>query len=521
MDPICEEVSHLQSRLGNMESSIIQIVSYEIKSSLPAMITNALKEQLPGILSAVSEQFAETQAQLNKKKELSKVIKSEVAKEVQVVELEGVYEDLQSQTKHISKYSSSFQDMQTHLRDVKDLLETAVIIVKTDEGEKKQKDTNTILAPTQGEQKTAENITPPKPSPEIQGELAYKESIVPVSETKVNEESAMVLYNPGKDLVDLTTTEKNSKDDDDLDKQPLSKRFKIMHLIPSNPQPSVKQFTDQLFGTTSSKYSPTPLREPTPPRDLSKGKAAAIIEEPGNKLGPLSQEEFDRQIKELKRISGLKAEKEKLEQQLRKLLNPATLKAQAQKWTEHEAKKAKMMEEYNHQISFRADIKAAGFQNLIPPPGIMPIQGLVINEPESGIFFMNGNTDIDMERVSGRLGGLATGCDGCVGKQGDWWFVRAGGLAGEEWRKGSGTGGQGSNGWGLASDHVLMDRGGGGWVSVGGGEREDELAWIGGGLDSCEGAMRLGVAALGGNGVGEGRGMTCGRAKMAGIGRRG
>ncbi|GJZ72434.1 hypothetical protein Tco_0636285 [Tanacetum coccineum] len=124
----------------------------------------------------------------------------------------------------------------------------------------------------------------------------------------------MVLYNPGKDMVDLTTTKQNSKDDDDLDKQALSKRFKIMHLIPSKPQSSVKQFTDQLFGTTSSKYSPTPLREPTPPRDLSKGKAAAIIEE------------------------------------------PTTLKAQAQKWTEHEAKKAKIMEEYNHQISFRADV---------------------------------------------------------------------------------------------------------------------------------------------------------------------
>ncbi|GJX87130.1 putative cysteine-rich receptor-like protein kinase 35 [Tanacetum coccineum] len=350
----------------------------------------------------------------------------------------------------------------------------------------------------------------------------------------------MVLYNPEKDLVDLTTTKKNSEDDDDLDKQPLSKRFKIMHPIPSKPQPSVKQFTDQLFGTTSLKYSPTPPKEPTPPRDLSKGKAATITEEPGNELvqyqeeggsnpkapklkpfitpeGPLSQEEFDRQIKELKRISDLKAEKEKSEQELRKFLNPTTLKAQAQKWTEHEAKKAKMMEEYNHQISFRADklpitkisyvvnsrkeatmkitrgdnplnlivhpnfrLKQMGFsewlevhalaskksgplnnlllqslrenfqwvinqakrlgllsppklatfgltaeekkrkraefikemfvtedvrvdgmnRNLIPPPGIMPIQGLVINEPESGIFFMNGNTDIGFQRES-------------------------------------------------------------------------------------------------------------------------
>nr|GEU51680.1 hypothetical protein [Tanacetum cinerariifolium] len=38
--------------------------------------------------------------------------------------------------------------------------------------------------------------------------------------------------------------------------------------------------------------------------------------------------------------------------------------------------------------------------NLIPPSGIMPIQGLVINEPESGIFFMNGNTDICFQRES-------------------------------------------------------------------------------------------------------------------------
>ncbi|GKD68511.1 hypothetical protein Tco_1322601 [Tanacetum coccineum] len=337
LDHMCKEVSYLHLRLGNMESSIVQTVSDEIKSSLPAMITNALKEQLLSILSAtlkdclpliineslqthnpaVSKQFAETQARLNKKvvkqlniqfnishvvqsnrfvtlqKELSKVIKSKVAK-----------------------------------KDVKDLLESA------------------------GEHKTAENITSPEASLETQGEHAYKESTHLVSKTKVNKESAMVLYNPEKDLVYLITTEQDSEDDDDLDKNPMSKRFKIMHRIPSKPQPSVKHFTDQLFGITSSKFSPTHLREPTPPRDSSKGKAAAIIEEPKNELvqyqeergsnpkapklkpfttleGPLSQEEFDKQIKELKRISDMKAEKEKSEQELRKLLNPATLKAQA------------------------------------------------------------------------------------------------------------------------------------------------------------------------------------------------
>ncbi|GKD11589.1 hypothetical protein Tco_1195996, partial [Tanacetum coccineum] len=108
--------------------------------------------------------------------------------------------------------------MQTQLHDVKDLLESTIIIDETAEGEKKQKDTNAIPAPTQGEHKTAENITPPEPSPETQGELAYKESTLPVSEIKVNEESAMVLYeSEKKNLLDLTT-EQDSEDDDDLDK---------------------------------------------------------------------------------------------------------------------------------------------------------------------------------------------------------------------------------------------------------------------------------------------------------------
>ncbi|GKG42287.1 hypothetical protein Tco_0476585, partial [Tanacetum coccineum] len=44
MDHICEEVSSLHSRLKDMESSIVQKVFDEIKSSLPALVTNALKE---------------------------------------------------------------------------------------------------------------------------------------------------------------------------------------------------------------------------------------------------------------------------------------------------------------------------------------------------------------------------------------------------------------------------------------------------------------------------------------------
>ncbi|GJY68430.1 hypothetical protein Tco_0471412 [Tanacetum coccineum] len=258
-----------------------------------------------------------------------------------------------------------------------------------------------------------------------------------------------------------------------------------MHPIPNIPVPllqsSVEQFTNQLFGTTSSKFLPTPPREPTPPRDESKRKGIATEEslkdimpfmEEGGSIpkisslksfvlpeGPLSQEKVMALLKEMKRLADLKEQEKKSEEELKKMLNPATLKAQALKWEEHEEKKAKMLKEFNKCISERTnpltitkisyvnssktatiritrdkdplnltvypyfrlecckvpmgpqpilkevfvtqDIRVDGMdRNLIPPPGVMLIQGLVINEHESGIFFMNGNTDIAFQRES-------------------------------------------------------------------------------------------------------------------------
>ncbi|GJY60996.1 hypothetical protein Tco_0461653 [Tanacetum coccineum] len=232
---------------------------------------------------------------------------------------------------------------------------------------------------------------------------------------------------------------------------PLNTFFPEHLLKPKEKQKSIQEFTDQLFKTTSLRFLPTPRRKPTPPRDSSKGKAIAVIEEPGNELGPLSQEEYNNQIREMKRLNDLKAEQEKSEHKLRNLFNPATLKDQAQKWTKHEAKEeTRKITRGNNPLNlivrpnFR--LKTLGFSewlevhalaskksgtlnnlllqkkkrkrtklikevfvtenvrvdgmdmNLIPPPRIMPIQGLVINKQESRIFFMNGNTDIGFQR---------------------------------------------------------------------------------------------------------------------------
>nr|GEV29916.1 ribonuclease H-like domain-containing protein [Tanacetum cinerariifolium] len=75
-----------------------------------------------------------------------------------------------------------------------------------------------------------------------------------------------------------------------------------------------------------------------------------------NTLGEtLSEEELKAQLLEMKRLADLKAEKDKSEDKLKKIFNPATLDSQAQKWKEHEAKKAKSIKELNHLISLRAD----------------------------------------------------------------------------------------------------------------------------------------------------------------------
>ncbi|GKE80705.1 hypothetical protein Tco_1550705 [Tanacetum coccineum] len=192
----------------------------------------------------------------------------------------------------------------------------------------------------------------------------------------------------------------DDSDEDDLDKQSLSKRFKIMtpipNLIPQNtfvpkdllkpeePQRSLHDFTNQLFGTTSSKFSPTPPREPTPPRDLAKGKEVAIVHTLASKKTRKSNDML---------LQSLRAKFQWVMVQAKKLgfpLPPALAIAEEKK-----RKRTQFLKE----AFVTEDIKVDGMdRNLIPPPEVVPIEGLVIREHESGIFYMNRNADIVFQR---------------------------------------------------------------------------------------------------------------------------
>nr|GEU89325.1 retrovirus-related Pol polyprotein from transposon TNT 1-94 [Tanacetum cinerariifolium] len=87
------------------------------------------------------------------------------------------------------------------------------------------------------------------------------------------------------------------------------------HLLkPEEQQKSIHDFTNQLFRTASLKFSPTLPREPTPSKDLANGKEISIVKEQLNELVTHQEEgELNNQIKELKRISDIKAQKDKSE----------------------------------------------------------------------------------------------------------------------------------------------------------------------------------------------------------------
>ncbi|GJR09987.1 hypothetical protein Tco_0792639 [Tanacetum coccineum] len=484
MDYICEEVGSLYSKHGDMESSIVQQVSVEFKSSLPALdsikssVWKSIAEELPHVeaqvqmnlydqlpnllLKPMYKEFnafnkLESQRFVLLQKELSKSLHKNIKKSIRIKVRKGMKEvrdKLSCCTSTVATNSQHVHDLRVMFKDMVSLLQAAEVFKKANaEGEKwekknpaKEKDSQ-HPDQTKGEQILGANIV----------DIVQEEQ--PSAQVILNEEKSLVVHNPEEKKSEGIISIEDDSDDDDLDKQPLSKRFKILTPIPNL----------------------IPLNTFVPKHLLKPEEQQKSLQDVTDQLG----NSVPRRI-QLKRISDLKEQKDKSEQELRKMFNQVTLKAQAQKWTEHEAKKAKMMKEYKHQISFKAnqqltktsyvvnpnkeatmnitrgdnplnlgvhpnfklkslsfsewleakklglpppptlatfrmtteekkrkrtqflkeafvteDIRVDGMiRNLIPPPGVVPIEVLVIKKPESGIFFMNRNTDIAFQRES-------------------------------------------------------------------------------------------------------------------------
>ncbi|GKF02782.1 hypothetical protein Tco_0029705, partial [Tanacetum coccineum] len=336
-----------------------------------------------------------------------------------------------------------------------------------------------IPDPAQGEQQlNNDEMTSVQKKQPYGQESTMSEQTPPDTEQAPPESTALVVHaSVEKDLEEKV-----------FEEEPPSKRLKFLipnpittlqnplnTILPQNI--SLEQFTDSLLQITSSKYSITPHR------DENKGKGIATEEEPVKLLMHLIEQggSYPKMLNlQQFNISGKKMTLEDAQAHLAKMKRLVDLKTQAA----HEAKRKRMLEEYNHYITYRADnlpiyekfvLEKLGFsewievhtlasknkskandillknlkakfewiktqaaklgippppqlttfglfaaekkrkrsleiikevsvnkyiildgmhRNLILPPGVEGSIGLVIKEPESGIFFYNGNFDL-------------------------------------------------------------------------------------------------------------------------------
>nr|GEU65803.1 retrovirus-related Pol polyprotein from transposon TNT 1-94 [Tanacetum cinerariifolium] len=369
-----KELGLLHNTVNQLESSITKHVSDSIQANMHEIITNSLKEKLFSLLSYAL------------KDTLPRLIKASIKSSI----LESIAEELPQFNAFNKLESQRFVLLQKELSTSLHNKMSKSVRLK---GE--QDSGTTTIAIVQREQPSAQVIPNLEQAP------------------PVNEEKALVLHTSREKSLEEDNSEKSETDD-----EPPTNKLKF--LIPSSSIPSptplksimpeppkytkvvkmtLAQFTEHLSQATSSIFYPTPPREPTPPRDESKENDIAT-EEPLEDTMPFMEE------------GGL----------VPKMPKTKSFTTSAQKWTKHEIKKAKMMKEYKHQISFRADqlpitkisyvanpnnkttikiTRGDNPLNRVEPDsslGVMPIEGLVINEPVSGIFFMNRNTDVDFQR---------------------------------------------------------------------------------------------------------------------------
>ncbi|GKA90446.1 hypothetical protein Tco_0812316 [Tanacetum coccineum] len=332
LSALSDPLGHLQrklttisSKVDQLESCITKNVSKELKSYVPTLVSDALKETLPGLLAnalkasipsliqesvqntvqqSIGEQTSAFQAQahqtleeqldrliykpMNKQfyafnklesqrfvyleKELSKCIKTKLSKSVSErvrTGMQYVNKKLSSVQDAIAHNTQRFNDMRAEFKIMNFLLEAAKKI-------------------------------------NVQGEHSI---------TQENTDTALVVHQLGKENSEFPN--------------PTPLRSIILeHLLnPLEQKLSVEQFTNQLFGTTSSNFAPSPPREPTPPRDPSKGKGVST-EEPMKELIPYIEEGgSDPNMLNMKPL----AEKEESEKALMRIMNPVTVKAQTLK----------------------------------------------------------------------------------------------------------------------------------------------------------------------------------------------
>ncbi|GJS39968.1 hypothetical protein Tco_0565011 [Tanacetum coccineum] len=312
-----EELRIVNTKIDQLESSVTKKVTDDIQSFMPSIVEDSLKENLP---ESIEEKLRVCAAQVQQslQDQLLNILLKPINKEFNAFNTLESHWFVTLQQELSKDLRSMFKDMFSLLKQQKSLKVNAEgkkweknnpetpTEENPDQTQREQRSRDVTMVVAQGEQTTAQEQAP----------LSYDEP--PVKKLKF-------LY-PTPSSIPSPTPLKS------IMLEPFQK--------PDTTTMTIDQFTEHLNKTKSSIFSPTPPREPTPPRDPTPLGSCRL---------------WKKELKEMKRLSNLKAEKEKSEKSLQKIMNPATIRAQAQKMAEYEAKRKKMLYEYNHQTSHRVD----------------------------------------------------------------------------------------------------------------------------------------------------------------------
>ncbi|GJS65564.1 hypothetical protein Tco_0680128 [Tanacetum coccineum] len=315
-EPLChlrKETSSLSTKVHQLESSITQQVADKLEESIPSLVEETLKATLPGLLSG----------------SLKTVMPQMIAESMQV------RKGMEEVSSKVNYYAERLDKNDLHTKEQVDLIKDMVHLLDSAQAFRKAnaKGENFEQAPP-----IIEQVSPDSTALVV---YASKEKD---SEEKVSDEEP-----PSKRIMFLIPN-------------PITSSLNLLSLIlPQNI--SLEQFTDNLFQTTSFEYSLTPHR------NENKGKGIATKEEPVKHLMPLIEQggldpkmlnlqqfsisgknmtlkDAQAQLTEMKRLDDLKAKKEKTKHKLKALSNEE-LEAQAAQLAAYEAKRKRMLEEYN------------------------------------------------------------------------------------------------------------------------------------------------------------------------------
>ncbi|GKB22013.1 hypothetical protein Tco_0855936 [Tanacetum coccineum] len=270
--PLLAKFSYISTKVANLESSLAQKVTAKLEEYVPRMVADAFEERMPKVqetlhiivpdlirkplnkeLNALNT--LETQRFENLPKELLSAIRGKVGKFVR----KYVEKEMQIVKDRLSYSAEKLDKGDVNLCVLINLMKDIVLLLDSSNVFKKAK--------AEGEKVSLEK--------DMALELAEEAKAKAAKEAKANTQGSL----------NQLTRQVLKK----LRKSFRRKTIRGLTPIQKAKQPAivnmtVGQFTDSLFNTTSSEYSPTP------PKDESKGKGITTEDNPMKELIPLMDE---------------------------------------------------------------------------------------------------------------------------------------------------------------------------------------------------------------------------------------